>query len=61
MHNVLSAVGGDGALSSADFFLALRGGTGQDRDLPVLLGDGAAGESKTEHEGQSQSKQLLHK
>ena len=60
LNNVLLTIDRLSTFSSAEFFLALGGGAGQDRDLPVLLGDGAAGESQAEHEGQRQTKQLFH-
>ena len=49
-----------GALSGAEFFLALRGRAGQDCDLPVPLGHRAGSQRQTQHRGQRQAKQFLH-
>ena len=49
-----------GALGGAEFFLALRGRAGQDRDLPISLGHRAGSQRQTQHRGQRQTKQFLH-
>ena len=49
-----------GTLGGAEFFLALRGRAGQDRDLPGSFGHSARGQRQTQHCGQRQAKQFLH-
>ena len=44
-----------GTLGGAEFFLALRGRAGQDRDLPGSFGYSARGQRQTQHCGQRQA------
>ena len=58
--DVLGAILFQRLFGGAEFFLALRGRAGQDRDLPGSFGHSARGQRQTQHCGQRQAKQFLH-